>query len=198
MKLTGNNWLKDLSDEAVIARFNESGNPAVLGVLYQRYARLVFGLCLKYLNNVCNAEDETMSIFEKLFADLQKYKIECFRAWLYKYSKNHCLMILRKKNPHMIEFVPEMTRIDINESEQDDSIPDEVMTQTLHQLLVKLKPEQQQCIRLFYLERLSYHDVSSSTGLSLNEVKSHIQNGKRNLRINFNKYTGYRDENSQT
>ena len=76
MKLTGNNRLKDLSDEAVIARFKESGKPAVLGIIYQRYARLVFGLCLKYLKNVCNAEDETMAIFERLLSDLQKHNIQ--------------------------------------------------------------------------------------------------------------------------
>jgi len=196
MKLTGNNRLKDLSDEAVIARFKESGKPAVLGIIYQRYARLVFGLCLKYLKNVCNAEDETMAIFERLLSDLQKHNIQYFRGWLYKYSKNHCLMILRKRSPQMIEFIPEMIRSDMNDTEQGALEPSETTIQTLNTLLNKLKPEQQLCIRLYYLKQLSYNDVSTYTGFSLNEIRSHLQNGKRNLRINFNKYEEYSHEDN--
>jgi RNA polymerase sigma-70 factor (ECF subfamily) len=36
---------------------------------------------------------------------------------------------------------------------------------------------------MFYLEKLSYHDIETRTGFSFSQVKSHIQNGKRNLRI---------------
>jgi DNA-directed RNA polymerase specialized sigma24 family protein len=37
-------------------------------------------------------------------------------------------------------------------------------------------------LRLFYLEQMSYEQVSAQTKLSLMEVKSAIQNGKRNLK----------------
>lgn len=86
-----------LRDEEIISRFKECGNAAVLGILFDRYGKLVYGLCLKYFKNPTVAEDETMSIFEKLITQLSNQNIECFKAWLYIYSKNHCLMELRKK-----------------------------------------------------------------------------------------------------
>lgn len=49
--------------------------------------------------------------------------------------------------------------------------------------LEELNSEQQQCVTLFYLEKKSYQEIAEKTGYSLMQVKSHIQNGKRNLKI---------------
>ena len=46
-----------------------------------------------------------------------------------------------------------------------------------------LSTEQQQCVTLFYLEKKSYHQISEITGYTMMQVKSYIQNGKRNLKI---------------
>ncbi|MET0394719.1 MAG: sigma-70 region 4 domain-containing protein, partial [Chitinophagaceae bacterium] len=42
---------------------------------------------------------------------------------------------------------------------------------------------QQQCVTLFYLQKKSYAEIGEMTGFSLMQVKSYIQNGKRNLKI---------------
>ena len=49
--------------------------------------------------------------------------------------------------------------------------------------LNELNPEQQQCVTLFYLQKKSYLEVSEATGYNMLQVKSYIQNGKRNLKI---------------
>jgi RNA polymerase sigma-70 factor (ECF subfamily) len=49
--------------------------------------------------------------------------------------------------------------------------------------LLKLNKEQQLCVTLFYLEKKSYQQIASQTGYSMMQVKSHIQNGKRNLKL---------------
>ena len=53
--------------------------------------------------------------------------------------------------------------------------------------LEELNPEQKQCLILFYLEKKSYQEISENTGFSLMQVKSYIQNGKRNLKILLDK-----------
>jgi len=40
---------------------------------------------------------------------------------------------------------------------------------------------------LFYLEKLSYQQIMEQTGLTFIQVKSYIQNGKRNLKIILSK-----------
>ena len=47
----------------------------------------------------------------------------------------------------------------------------------------QLNHEQQLCVNLFYLEKKSYQEVAAITGFTMMEVKSHIQNGKRNLKL---------------
>ncbi|MFT6278588.1 MAG: RNA polymerase sigma-70 factor (ECF subfamily), partial [Flavobacteriales bacterium] len=47
----------------------------------------------------------------------------------------------------------------------------------------QLNPEQQKCIRLFYLEQKSYKEVADLTGYDMKKVKSFLQNGKRNLQL---------------
>ena len=49
--------------------------------------------------------------------------------------------------------------------------------------LEQLSEEQKQCVNLFYLQKRSYAEISSATGFTLKQVKSYIQNGKRNLKM---------------
>jgi RNA polymerase sigma-70 factor (ECF subfamily) len=49
--------------------------------------------------------------------------------------------------------------------------------------MATLNEEQKKCITLFYLEEKSYQEITAITGYTLNQVKSYIQNGKRNLKI---------------
>jgi RNA polymerase sigma-70 factor (ECF subfamily) len=38
-------------------------------------------------------------------------------------------------------------------------------------------------VERFYLHQQSYQQIAEGTGYSLSQVKSHIQNGKRNLKL---------------
>ena len=49
--------------------------------------------------------------------------------------------------------------------------------------LEELNPEQKTCVTLFYLYKKSYLEIVEDTGFTLMQVKSHIQNGKRNLKM---------------
>ncbi len=190
MRTSGHNC-NHLLDEDIISRFRESGNAALLGILFDRYSNLVYGLCLKYFRNPTIAEDETMVIFEKLISLLSDQNIDCFRAWLYTFSKNHCLMELRRKKPQIIEFNNQTTS-DICHETGNEIIEIEMKKEhqisLLNSLLTYLNPAQKLCLRLFYINNLSYKEVSCSTGMSEKQVKSNIQNGKRNLRLQFKKH----------
>ena len=66
--------------------------------------------------------------------------------------------------------------------EAADAEEHEQQLQRLEATLAELPPDQRQCLELFYLEKKSYREVAALTGLDLKAVKSHLQNGKRNLR----------------
>ena len=57
--------------------------------------------------------------------------------------------------------------------------------EALKKCIEQLKTEQKKCVSLFYLQEKSYKEVSDLTGYTIKQVKSFIQNGKRNLKINL-------------
>ena len=63
------------------------------------------------------------------------------------------------------------------------STDDEIIDKKLPEAIKKLNEEQRICIELFYLHEKSYKEVADTTNFTLNQVKSFIQNGKRNLKI---------------
>ncbi|MBS1743793.1 MAG: sigma-70 family RNA polymerase sigma factor [Bacteroidetes bacterium] len=144
---------------------------------------LLFGVCMKYLKNEEEAKDAVQQVFLKVIGELRKYKVEYFKTWLYMVAKNHCLMKLRDKgkytqelNEHTIAATADSTEI-TKAKEKDHTL------ELLSVALLKLNKEQQLCVTLFYLQKKSYQQVAEETGFSLLQVKSHIQNGKRNLKI---------------
>ncbi len=60
----------------------------------------------------------------------------------------------------------------------------------MYEALQELTEEQRQTIDLFYLKKQSYQQIMEQTGLNFMQVKSYIQNGKRNLKICMEKNSG--------
>ena len=178
----------DLPDHDLILLYRKTRNAEIIAILFQRYTHLVYGVSLKYLEDNDDAKDAVMEIFESLMTDLLKHDIHNFKSWLHSVTRNHCLMILRRKKPVRLEVenLENKSDADVMESGDEmhqDSIFENYTHEDLKTALNNLKEPQRQCIELFYLEGRSYQEISEISGLSFKAVKSHIQNGKRNLRI---------------
>jgi RNA polymerase sigma factor (sigma-70 family) len=173
------------SDNDLINKFLESDDSFWLGLLYERYGHLVLGLCIKYLKNKDEAQDLVIQIFAALMKDLKKHKIQYFKSWLYVYSKNFCLMELRKRQRALKKELElqENAHLVMDFSDPGHLHEKEAQIVQMEAALAQLSEEQKLCIELFYLKNKSYNEITGITGYSGNEVKSHIQNGKRNLKI---------------
>jgi len=175
------------TDTELLQHFRKTADSQWLGWLFERYSLLVFGVCMKYLRNATDAQDATQHVFEKALGEVGKYEIPFFKSWIYSVAKNHCLMQIRSKNskPGTTDELPEETSTELL-TDQELKMKELLMEEQSHQLkaaLHELNPEQRICVDMFYLEKLSYHEIETKTGFSFAQVKSHIQNGKRNLRI---------------
>lgn len=173
-----------ITDQELLEKFHADHNNEWLGILLQRYTLLLLGVCMKYLKNEEEAKDSVQQVFLKVIQELHKYKVEYFKSWLYMVAKNHCLMKLRDRQGKIPAELTE--RITATPEEETDR---QVLLQNDHTLdlmeagLKELNREQQQCVTLFYLEKKSYQEITEQTGFSMLQVKSYIQNGKRNLKI---------------
>lgn len=176
----------EYSDAELIAAYQKKHNPALVGELFKRYSHLVFGLCMKYLKNPERSKDEVSNIFEKLLVDLKKHQIDNFKSWLFMVSRNHCLQIIRQEKSRSGKDQEAQDAWDYADT-VDEKLEKEREEQQLHQAIQLLNEDQRMCIELFYLKNKSYREIESLTGLSNKQVKSFIQNGKRNLRIQLSK-----------
>jgi RNA polymerase sigma factor (sigma-70 family) len=183
-----NAGLQNLEDHELILRYRRGADPAIIAVLFSRYTHLVYGVCLKYLDDTDDAKDAVMEILEGLMDDIPEYEIRNFKSWLYSVTRNHCLMKIRKNKTVRLE--PEALKKKSDELfvETADELHHDLKLEayTLKELgsaMGYLKEPQRLCIELVYLKEKSYVEVCEMTGYSLNEVKSHVQNGKRNLKI---------------
>lgn len=170
-----------ISDNELLERFYIDSNNEWLGILLERYTYLLLGVCMKYLKNEEESKDAVQQIFLKAITELGKYKVDYLKSWLYMVAKNHCLMKLRDK--HIMVSAEEQKSLTAQEPNKQSFIEKEEALTYLEKALDELNTEQKTCVTLFYLQKRSYQEIANHTGFSLLQVKSHIQNGKRNLKI---------------
>lgn len=182
--------LQEKSDDELVALYRRNRNALVIDVLFRRYTHKVLGLCLNILKNRAEAEDAAMEIFESLFHKLDDYEIKKFTPWLYQVTRNHCLKILREKLDMHREDISEINPDIFVEFGPDSDHYTEELLEELSDAIDNLKKEdQRRCLVLFYFEQKSYQDIVSETEFTLKQVKSHIQNGRRNLKNSLIKTT---------
>ncbi len=178
-----------LSDEQLADLYRTNNDPHVFEILFERYIHLIFAIAVKYLKDEDLARDAAMQIADKLTREIPKHEIKVFKNWVHTVAKNHCLMQLRK-NKLSVVSLDEIKEKNLGNSMEfvDDWHPingdkNENKIKKLHGALTKIKKEQAECIRLFYLEKRTYHEIEEITGFTNMQVKSYIQNGKRKLKM---------------
>ena len=173
-----------LSDEELLKLYYSSGDNELLGLLLQRYTLLLFGVSMKYLKQEDKAKDAVQQIFIKVISEISKYRVTYFKSWLYTITKNYCLSVLRSSNKVLYNILPEKV---YTETPTEEEISKSNLIDYTESALQELSEQQRTCIIMFYLHNKTYQQISESTNFSLLQVKSFIQNGKRNLKIAIEK-----------
>jgi len=175
------------SDAELVSLYRQSGDLKTLGNLYQRYMDLVYGVCLKYLKEPEPSQDAVMQIFEELIIKLKKHEVDNFRGWLHQVAKNYCLMQLR--TPRNLKTVELPVSLMQNEEEVhlNGVMEKEENFIKLEKCISTLPEDQMTMIKLFYLEGKCYNEIVEITGFEWSQVRSAIQNGRRNLKLCMDK-----------
>jgi RNA polymerase sigma factor (sigma-70 family) len=170
----------DPRNDEDLAKAVKHGSGEALALLWDRYAHLLYGVGLKYLKDGERSREEVLELFSGLPALLKRHQVARFKPWVHVVMRNRCLLALRgARHTSNVEEVP----IPADEDSLEDKVLHEARLSELEEAMGRLNDGQRECIRLFYLERLSYQQVSERTGIGMEQVRSHLQNGKRNLRI---------------
>jgi RNA polymerase sigma factor (sigma-70 family) len=172
-----------LTDNQLVLEFIESDKEEYLGELYLRYHHLVYLVCQKYLCNSEDSKDAVIDIFEKLQRTIKNHDIRNFQNWLHVVTKNHCLMKIRMPNPIVLKDPKVLEKIFMENGDLYHlTYEQEVQKDELEVAFSQLNKAQRLCLEMFYYRNKTYKEIATETGYEINQVKSHIQNGKRNLK----------------
>ncbi|OLY92254.1 RNA polymerase sigma-70 factor, ECF subfamily [Cnuella takakiae] len=172
-----------MTDTQLLKRYQQDGDQQWMGILLERYTLLLLGVCMKYLKNEEEARDCVQQIYLKVLTDINKHQVTYFKSWLYMVAKNESLMRLRNRQNKQVKELQDEHHPHQPAQPNGELLEQETTLSLLEESIQELNEEQRLSVSLFYLQKMSYQQISDRTGFSLLQVKSYIQNGKRNLRL---------------
>lgn len=169
------------SDESIILEYQQTKNKRLLAPLFKKYNEKLFGIAFYYLSEREQSMDTVMETYEVVLKNIDHKEITYYKGWLMSICRNICLKKIRdgKKFSELTEVADTFVEND------EDSVYNNDTIEKVLELIPKLKINQKNCVEAFYLQSKSYEEISETYNLSFKEVKSNIQNGKRNLKILF-------------
>lgn len=172
-----------VSDEEIVLQYKKSLDNNKLGPLLKKYKDKLFGIAYYYLNDRDLALDTVMETYEAILKSIHQKEITYFKGWAMSICRNLAMKKLRD-----FKKFNELTEIsDFFMESNDDSVYKDENIDKLLDLIPQLKDNQRVCIDAFYFKNMTYAQIAENTEMTIKEVKSNLQNGKRNLKILFDK-----------
>ena len=89
----------DAADDLELCRLAAEGNLAAFELIYQRYHRRTYSLCLRMTSSQTEAEDLTQEVFIQLFRKIGSFRGDsAFSTWLHRLTVNQVLMHFRRRS----------------------------------------------------------------------------------------------------
>lgn len=150
--------------------------------LFRSHSKDIFGVCYYVLKDEKSSMDIVMDTFEVALNKSDFDQVDNPKAWLMKVARNLSLKLFHKQKK--IEYNLDQQNL-AERFMENEGLEEHIYREVLEEQLIKqialLKPAQSKCIELFYLNENSYQEIAETTGMDIKAVKSHIQNGRRNL-----------------
>jgi RNA polymerase sigma-70 factor, ECF subfamily len=173
------------SSDEVIAQKVQRGELEIFATLIQRYQAKMLRYARKFLFNQQDAEDLIQEVFLKAYINIKSFDSQRkFSSWLYRIAHNEFINALKKKGKEPLPFFDADTLFPhpIAPEATDKKLQADELRQLLNQGLDKLASKYREPLILYYLEELSYKEISeilhipvSTVGIRLNRAKQAMQ-----------------------
>ena len=175
------NALRQLSDEALMERFQQGGGASCFGELVRRHRARVFRCCVAFLQNRANAEDVTHDTFVRAFEHAAGFHGGSFSAWISTIARHLCVNFLKAK-ANLTERLPDADNDPGPGFEQQPEELGFLRADEVRRALGALPDHQRVVLKLIHMNGYSYEEAARLTGFSAKQVKSYAQNGARMFR----------------
>ena len=177
-----------LPDDELLRLFVEEAIEAAMEEIFNRYSHLVYGLCMSIVRDGEIARDLVITVFEKLLKSVAGSGVRNLKSWLLVVARNECYLYFRKTKHKTISLDSDEVNfasvegLTVEEATADPLEKERMLDQVVAGLDM-LSLEQNICLNMLYLQGKTYQEICESTGYTFGQVKSYVQNGKRNLKI---------------
>lgn len=181
----------DLVDEAQLVRQVANGDEDALGVLYDRFGRAVYSLCLRIVHDGTTAEELTQEVFVRLWRNAANFDATRaqLKTWLLRIAHNLALNEVRRRQSRPI-IAQDVELEDVSARLPDTTVENDPVSSTwmreraviIQGALAQLPASQRRAIELAFYQGLSQAEVAATEGDPLGTVKSRIRMGMRHLR----------------
>ena len=168
-----------IPDEEIVRRFQETGSSDCFAELFARHRKKVFLACRGFFDDSAAAEDATQETFLRIYQKMHSFQGGNFSGWLMRIAKNVCIDQWRKR-PVEVGFEGELLSEGSTVGPPERTPDLHLMVEEVWKEMTLLPPDQRLCLEM-KIQGYSYEETSARTGLSIEAVKSHLQNGRRRL-----------------
>jgi len=172
------------SPDLVLTQIAARGNISAFELLYERYHRRTYSLCLRMTNSQTEAEDLTQEVFIQLFRKIGSFRGDsAFSTWLHRLTVNQVLMHFRRrsvKNEKTSESgeMPEQT-VSGTENPRKMPVLDRI---ALKNAVAQLPPGYRNVFVLHDVEGYEHEEVANLLKISVGTSKSQLHKARLKLR----------------
>jgi RNA polymerase sigma-70 factor, ECF subfamily len=169
-----------LPDEEIVRHFQETQDPVWFDELFARYQRKVYFACRAFHWDGTAAEDATQETFLRAYEKIHQFGGGDFAGWLMRIAKNICIDRWRRRRAGTEVAETELGERGIEGVAAAPDLDLQLSAQQVWHEIKSLPVQQRQCLEM-KIEGYSYEEIAARTRMTVEAVKSHLQNGRRML-----------------
>jgi len=157
-----------------------NGNAKAQKQLYELYAKAMFNICYRMMNNIHDAEDMLQEVFCEAFKRLNSYRFEStFGAWIKRITINKCINELKRKKV-ALELKEDITPDAVSDDYEDTETVALSVEHIKHAL--GLLPDGYRVVfSLYMLEGYDHQEIAEIMNVSVSTSKSQLARAKKKL-----------------
>src|SRR5262249_14801882 len=174
-----------MTDVELISRITRRDR-AAFDAFYDRYAQIIFGLCLRILRDRAEAEDALQDIFVQIWKEAERFDPAraSAKTWIFTIARSRSLDRYRSRKSVQQRVEPDTTDFAAVPS-AGDLQQSSLMQQYVGRALEQLSKDQRYVLELSYYEGLTQEEIAERLGEPLGTIKSRIRSSLIKLRSLF-------------
>ncbi|MCD6508681.1 sigma-70 family RNA polymerase sigma factor [Candidatus Poribacteria bacterium] len=180
--------MEELVTDTTLIESLLEGNIEALGVLFERYRRMVYNVAYRITRSHHDASDVTQETFIKVFKSISRFRGESnVETWIYRIAVNSALNHLRKMERRREEPFDDVPEGEIPPTKRSSDDPGRCLERNelrraISQAMRKLSPDHRAVVVLHDVEGLTHAEISKILGCSEGTVKSRLHYARKKLR----------------